>query len=185
MPLVARVAAKVRLRLPRQVEVAELISAGYVGLIDAADKFDPARGVAFGAYARRRIAGAIIDALRELDPLSRDARQQVKAGLAQDHFEVQLHLDDPGHARAFKLYKLEGLADAAPLPDASIVTLLQTERIRRIVAALPERERYVIEQYFWADRLLGDIGADLGISTTLVSQIKRQACERLRVALMC
>ena len=54
-------------QLPPNVEINDLISAGVIGLIDAAGKFDPTRGVQFKTYADVRIRGAMIDGLRALD----------------------------------------------------------------------------------------------------------------------
>jgi RNA polymerase sigma factor for flagellar operon FliA len=54
-------------QLPPNVEINDLISAGVLGLIDAAGKFDPSRGVQFKTYADVRIRGAMIDGLRALD----------------------------------------------------------------------------------------------------------------------
>ena len=65
--LVKIMAGRLANRLPSQVEVSELISVGVLGLIDAAGRFEPSMGVPFGGYARRRIHGAMLDALRDLD----------------------------------------------------------------------------------------------------------------------
>jgi RNA polymerase sigma factor for flagellar operon FliA len=62
-------------RLPAQVEMNELISVGVIGLIDAADRYKPAMGVPFDAFARRRVQGAMLDALRDLDWAPRSLRR--------------------------------------------------------------------------------------------------------------
>jgi RNA polymerase sigma factor for flagellar operon FliA len=61
--------------VPAQVEVEELVGVGLVGLIDAASRFQPALGVPFDAFARRRIHGAMLDALRGLDWAPRAVRK--------------------------------------------------------------------------------------------------------------
>jgi len=73
--LVKSVAARLATRVPAQVEIAELISVGVLGLIDAAGRYKPALGVPFDAFARRRIHGAMLDALRGLDWAPRSARK--------------------------------------------------------------------------------------------------------------
>jgi RNA polymerase sigma factor for flagellar operon FliA len=73
--LVKAMAHRLRRRLPSQVEVQELVGAGVVGLIDAASRFEPALGVPFDAFARRRIHGAMLDALRGLDCVPRSVRR--------------------------------------------------------------------------------------------------------------
>ena len=78
LPLVKRVALKLRANLPAHVELDDLISDGTVGLIDAVRKFDPAKGVTIESYARYRIRGAILDSLRDRDHASRDMRRRMK-----------------------------------------------------------------------------------------------------------
>jgi len=73
--LVKAMAHRLAQRLPAQVEMNELISVGMIGLIDAADRFKPAMGVPFDAFARRRVQGAMLDALRDLDWAPRSLRR--------------------------------------------------------------------------------------------------------------
>lgn len=78
-PLVERAARVLLLRLPPSVSLDELLSAGYLGLIEATDRFDPQRNVDFATFARPRIHGAMLDALRELDVLPRALRNKINA----------------------------------------------------------------------------------------------------------
>jgi len=73
--LVKAMASRLRRRLPSQVEVSELVSVGVLGLIDAATRYQPTLGVPFDAFARRRIQGAMLDALRGLDWVPRSVRK--------------------------------------------------------------------------------------------------------------
>ena len=73
--LVRALAGRLAHRVPSQVEVSELISVGVLGLIDAASRFKPSLGVPFDAFARRRIHGAMLDALRDLDWAPRSVRK--------------------------------------------------------------------------------------------------------------
>jgi RNA polymerase sigma factor (sigma-70 family) len=63
-PLVYELAGKMIRRVPRQVELDDLLQEARVGLVQAALTWDPSRGVAFGAFARRRVTGALLDYLR-------------------------------------------------------------------------------------------------------------------------
>ena len=67
-PLVRIIASRMVRRFPSHIEVDELVNIGILGLIDAIDRFDVARGVPFRSYAEIRIRGAIVDALRDADP---------------------------------------------------------------------------------------------------------------------
>jgi RNA polymerase sigma factor for flagellar operon FliA len=75
VPLVKTMAQRLAQRLPSQVEVSDLVSVGVLGLIDAAGRYKPASGVPFDAFARRRVQGAMLDSLRELDWAPRSLRR--------------------------------------------------------------------------------------------------------------
>jgi RNA polymerase sigma factor for flagellar operon FliA len=75
-PLVKVVVSRIAARLPRGLEIPDLVGEGILGLIDAVERFDPSRGVPFGVYARQRIRGAVLDHLRAIDPLPRSARDR-------------------------------------------------------------------------------------------------------------
>ena len=74
--LIKKVAYKIVARLPANVEMDDLMSAGVIGLIDAAEKFDPSKSRNFKSYAEIRIRGAMIDELRSLDWVPRSVRQK-------------------------------------------------------------------------------------------------------------
>ncbi len=76
--LVKYVAGRISVNLPPNVEINDLINDGILGLIDAIEKYDDARGVKFETYAITRINGAIIDALRSLDWVPRAVRQRAR-----------------------------------------------------------------------------------------------------------
>jgi len=90
--LVKALALRMARRVPAQVEVSELMSVGMVGLIDAAGRFRIALGVPFDAFARRRVHGAMLDWLRNLDWAPRSARKlrrDVDAAIARLRHELQ------------------------------------------------------------------------------------------------
>jgi RNA polymerase sigma factor for flagellar operon FliA len=78
-PLVKYVAGRVSVGLPQNIEQADLVSYGIFGLIDAIEKFDPARNIKFETYAISRIKGAIIDELRAIDWVPRSVRTKARA----------------------------------------------------------------------------------------------------------
>ncbi|MGQ0467964.1 MAG: FliA/WhiG family RNA polymerase sigma factor [Sporichthyaceae bacterium] len=77
-PLVKYVAGRMGSGLPRNVDLADCMSVGVFGLIDAIEKFDPERGIAFEPYAISRIRGAILDELRAQDWIPRSVRARAK-----------------------------------------------------------------------------------------------------------
>jgi RNA polymerase sigma factor for flagellar operon FliA len=71
-------AERVWAKLPDEVELDDLISAGVFGLMDAIDAFDLSRGVKFETYCSARIRGAILDALRDMDIVPRLVRSRAR-----------------------------------------------------------------------------------------------------------
>src|SRR5690242_16417158 len=78
LPLVRAIAIRVHENLPVHVDLDDLVHAGVLGLFDAVTKYDHSKNVAFHAYAKHRIKGAILDSLRQLDWASRDLRKRQK-----------------------------------------------------------------------------------------------------------
>ncbi len=182
----------------------DLASAGALGLVMAAETFDPAQGVPFGAFARRRVLGAIADEMRAADWATRAARQRIKGALqvqesltgalgrtpTVDEVAVALGVDRASAA--------EALADAgrsvaaldesiADVVAADVVNpedaVLETERTRYLKAAvtsLPPKMRYVVEQIYFHDRAVGDLAVELGLTHSAVSQQRAEAVRLLR-----
>ena len=78
LPLVDYVSGRLAIGLPKSVSKEDLSSFGVMGLIDAVEKFDYARGLQFETYASWRIRGSIIDGLRQGDWVPRSVREKAK-----------------------------------------------------------------------------------------------------------
>src|SRR5207248_6518604 len=149
-------------RVPASVDLDDLIAAGVLGLIDAVDRFDPLRAIPFQAYARTRIQGAILDALRAEDHLSRrDRRRSREADQAEDKVRMklgrELSVDESHRARrgvprtlayTQAFVNVED-ADDGSLGDeegafAQVAAMQQHARVRELVARLAERERTIL-----------------------------------------
>lgn len=89
-PLIKYIAHRLAMRLPPHITADDLIGAGVIGLMDAIEKFDPAKKVQFKTYAEIRIKGAMLDELRSLDWVSRSVRQKAtKIEKTYHHLEKQ------------------------------------------------------------------------------------------------
>src|SRR3954467_15993279 len=75
IPFVGQLARRVAATMPHSIDIGDLVQDGVIGLIDAAHRFDEARGIKFETFAERRIRGAMIDALRK-DAWPRGVRRQ-------------------------------------------------------------------------------------------------------------
>lgn len=89
-PLIKFIAQKIAVRLPSNIELDDLISAGVIGLMDAIEKYDSSRDNKFKTYAEFRIRGAILDELRAQDWVPRSIRDKAKL---LDKTMVQLEAD--------------------------------------------------------------------------------------------
>jgi len=94
LPQIKYIAHRISAKLPSHVELNDLVSAGVLGLLDAVEKFDPARGVKFKTYAELRVKGAILDSLRNLDWAPRSLRKRSK-DLEKIYKELEQRLGRP------------------------------------------------------------------------------------------
>src|SRR6185312_6827838 len=130
-PYIEKVARRLARRLPAHVEIDDLISSGVIGLMEAAERFDPSRVDRFEAFAEFRIRGAMLDDLRSRDTLSRDMRRlsnelrdatrrlEAQLGRTPDHEEIAKRLGvgvEELYARQQKLSgsSVVGIDDAGP-----------------------------------------------------------------------
>lgn len=74
--MVRFLARRIHRRLPPNVQMDDLFSAGLVGLMEAYAKFDPAKKIKFASYAYCRVRGAMLDSLRALDWAPRELRHK-------------------------------------------------------------------------------------------------------------
>jgi len=78
LPLVKYLVGRIIPKLPPHLDPQDLMSAAAIGLIHAADRFDPSRGILFKTFAEQHVRGTIVDELRSYDVLSRSMREKYK-----------------------------------------------------------------------------------------------------------
>ena len=126
LPLVKHVMYQVSVRFPRHVDREELVRAGVLGLVQAAHRFDPTKGVNFNHYAAQRIRGAILDAVRSIDWAPRSVR---RSGRAIEHASDKLANDLGRLPTTVELAGELGMAPAA-------LAHLQAQLARTVVLGL-------------------------------------------------
>ncbi|MGE3957525.1 MAG: sigma-70 family RNA polymerase sigma factor [Vicinamibacterales bacterium] len=127
--LVRALAGRLAHRVPSQVEVSELISVGVLGLIDAASRFKPTLGVPFDAFARRRIHGAMLDALRDLDWAPRSVRKlgrTMDGTVARLRHELGREPEEKEIAGALNVSEVEYTRILDQLKTAELATIRQS-----------------------------------------------------------
>lgn len=211
-PYIEKVARRLARRLPSHVDLDDLISAGVIGLMEAAERFDPARVDRFEAFAEFRIRGAMLDDLRARDTLSRDMRRlsnelrdatrrlESQLGRTPDQEELASRLGVQVaelYARQKKLSgaSVVGIDDAGPdlldrtgdhTAEDPFEAAARAELLGRLASSiegLPEKMRQVLSLYYCENLNLKEIGAVMGVTESRVCQIHGEATRRLRAAL--
>jgi RNA polymerase sigma factor FliA len=175
MPLVKRLARMVAARVPSRVSLDDLVGAGMLGLVLAADRYDGVRGVPFETFARWRIHGALLDFLRGEDPLTREARRRLR--------ESQRAGSDAGEPQ---FLDVDAIADRLSLetPQAYDATdALARIRLRKIVAALPDNDRKLLDLYYGEEQTLREVGQVLGVTESRICQRLSGILSRVRSSL--
>jgi RNA polymerase sigma factor for flagellar operon FliA len=195
--------------VPAHVNRDDLLSAGYAALVAAARGFDASRGVPFARFAAARVRGALLDELRGLDWASRSvrhrarradgARQQLTAELGRMPTSAEVagrlgcsvddiaSADDDVHRAV--VFSLQGFAtasadDMVTEPSAGPEDLLLLRErlgyLQHAIDALPGRLHAVIMGYFFEERPMAKIAAELGVTESRVSQLRAEALVLLR-----
>src|SRR5215213_8416218 len=121
-------AERIHVKLPDEVELDDLMSAGIFGLMDAIDAFDMERGVKFETYCAPRIRGAILDELRSMDWVPRLVRSRShKLEGATKQLEVELGRSPTNDEVARRLNMSQGEFDKMA-KDASAVGVVSLSR---------------------------------------------------------
>jgi len=209
MALLHHIVGQLFVDIPGGVEREDLEGYAMVGLIAAADSWDPGRGLKFSTYAYPRIRGAVLDELRRMDFLPRGRRERVReldryvqefeqknggppspediaAGMGITEEEVDTILQS---ARAALRASLDDgpsgeLADLVrdprcDDPSGTAEWDEMRELLTEAIQSLPEREAAVITLYYAEDLLLKEIGEILEVTESRVSQIHSRALYRL------
>lgn len=207
--LVKYVAGRLFTSYGSHVEFDDLASYGVFGLIDAIDKYDHARGVKFETYAQLRIRGSIIDHLREIDWLPRSVRQKAKE-LERAYSELENELGrsvtdqeisdrlgvtlEEFHKKistvsTYALVSLDDLLEQKReiAEDDTVLTApdqMEGEELKESlienIKLLPEKERRIVELYYFEELTYKEVGKILNISESRVSQLHTKAILKLK-----
>jgi len=143
--LVHHVARQIHRRVSSDVEFDELASAGTMGLIEAMERFEPTRGLAFSTFAVPRVRGAILDELRRIDHVPSSVRRRTRTlSTARETLRHQLGREPVGEEVAEmlgldlpSLWKLEAEAEGTmrvTLDGASTEDADEAPRAQAMVA---------------------------------------------------
>ena len=174
LPLVRQIVGGFQRKLPRNVLRDDLMAAGMSGLWDAVRRNGDQRNGTFEWYVRVRIRGAILDELRAQDWLPRRARANAAAKGEGASAPAVVRFEDLGeweHNRC-----LSATSDS----EAALDRKWTRESLVRAVDKLPDRERHIVAQHYFAGVKFKELGAELGVSEPRISQLHSRAMKRLR-----
>src|SRR5947207_3022601 len=216
LPFVEALARRVASSMPNSIEIGDLVQDGVLGLIDAAHRFDEARGIKFETFAERRVRGAMIDALRR-DAWPRGVRRQrreleaarealrLELGHEPSMADLAARVGSDEKRLGRMIVRINTIESTSPLangdhvdesslppalvpsepeaPDAAYERIETRDRVRTAIQSLPWRERKVIGLYYYGEVTMKQIGAEIGVNESRVSQLHARAIRRLRTAL--
>src|SRR5882672_10679065 len=213
LPFVEALARRMAATMPNSIEIGDLVQDGVIGLIDAANRFDEARGIKFETFAERRVRGAMIDALRrdawprgvrrqrrELDAAREALRKELGHEPSMADLAARVGSDEKRLSRT--IVRINTIESTSPLatgehldesslppalvpsepdaPDTAYEKLETRDRVRAAIQSLPCRERKVIGLYYYGEVTMKQIGAEIGVNESRVSQLHARAIRRLR-----
>jgi RNA polymerase sigma factor for flagellar operon FliA len=216
LPFVEQLARRVAATMPHSIDIGDLVQDGVIGLIDAAHRFDEARGIKFETFAERRIRGAMIDALRkdawprgvrrqrrELEAAREELRRELGHEPSLADLAAKIGSDEKRLGRT--IVRINAIESTSPLannenldestlptalipsepeqPDEAYERQETKERVCAAIASLPPREQKVISLYYYGEATMKQIGAEIGVNESRVSQLHARAIRRLRDAL--
>lgn len=212
LPLVRRIAMRLARRVPSHVSVDDLISSGWVGLVEAFSRTEASMPLEeFEAYASHRVKGAMLDYLRSLDPTARQIRnasrriaravtkltQKLDRQPEENEIAEAMELNIEQYRELLSSVAKAGMArlemvdidqiDATEnerlAPDEEASRNMMSNMVAGAITELPDRLQKVLMLYYQESCTLKEIGAILGVSESRVSQLHTEAMHRLRAAI--
>jgi RNA polymerase sigma factor for flagellar operon FliA len=208
LPLVRSLAMKLKDQMPDHLGLEDLLGYGSAGLMEAAERYDPSRGIAFSTFAHYRIRGAMVDGLREMGGLSRAVVRRNRAAALADGYlenarEREAGADPALRARASTADTLRTLSEhvtglttivlvsldgesapdpADPKADQDVDRVNYAWLAPRVKAAfeqLPERERRLMDDCYYGGLTIKEAGEKQGLSKSWASRMHARALKML------
>jgi RNA polymerase sigma factor for flagellar operon FliA len=167
-----------------------------IGLLEAMDRFDPARGISFQTYARHRVRGAVFNGVRTLrENLAKGARSYDQMAAALDRMET---FDDGETTDPLEAFVgttvglgLGFLLEASSVPShaegcdayAELERAELSTAIAEAMERLPEREQMILMMHYYHHVPFVEISVQLGVTKGRISQLHKRALDQLRSAL--
>ncbi len=204
---VRMIAVKLARELPASFDVDDLISIGFIGLLDAAERFDESRNVKFETFSEFRIRGAMLDELRKQDWLPRSARDRLsEIASAKEEIEDRtgqkatvsevcgrLKITVKKFQELMRDIGAPALVNIEDMPEGFDIKSTEKEDpfrnaaqseakvlVNRLLTELPDHEQSVLRFHYYRGLNLKEISVILGVSESRICQLRSQALISLR-----
>ena len=204
-PYVRNIAHKISKTLSKDVDFEDLIGYGELGLIEAADRFDPTFKVNFMTFAYYRIRGAIYDGLRGMGWVSRSQYAKLRYEERANNYITSVNERNASSHSSSLGDEVDQIGDVITTLatiyitslDASEHIQVQTDSpesdpyhqvelkqakvlIREALTHLSEQERELLQYYYYKDYTLEQAGSELGLSKSWASRLHARAIQKLQ-----
>ena len=208
LPIVRRIAMRTVRSLPPSVTIDDVISAGWLGMVEALGRRTPDMTEDhFEAFASYRVRGAILDHLRMLDPMSRKLRgasrkitqavselvgrlgrtpeqEEIASELGLELSEYQklmAEISEAGLAR-FELSEVNEPSSGESSPEVLTQQRELANRIAEAIDVLPERLNLIVSLYYQEEYSFREIGEVLGVTESRICQLHGEAMQLIRAS---
>ncbi len=208
-PKIRFIALRMKAKLPKHIDLNELVSSGTIGLLEALGKFKPQLNIRFDSYAESRIRGAMIDELRKLDWFPRSLRarvreidqamwrlenekgrlpttQEIAEHIGISEKEVDIGLEALQNQLCVSLDAIQdsvakdGRSSNDDDPYQSTAFLELVDKVSSVIEILTPREKLVLSLYYNEELNMREASEVMEITEGRVSQLHSQAISRLR-----
>ena len=211
MPLVKYFANKYIKYIPYELEFDDLVNAGFVGLMEAFNKYDKTKGVKFLTYAEYRIIGAMMDEVRKFQKISRKGLER-KRMLENSYVNVQVNKKGTVEAEEIseylsisideyykilyetelgfvsmdndEYYPLKEISCDCLTPEEYVVVVDSRKVVSRSISYLSEKEKEVIFMRFYRNMTLKEVSDKLDCSLSTVFNIQKKALEKMKIIIL-
>ncbi len=206
LPAVRAMSFRLKGRLPSSIDVNDLISIGIEEMVKLSKKYNKDLNNSFWGYAKKRVYGSMLDYLRSLDVISRNNRRLVKAidneiskslmenGTEPDDFKLAEILGED----LSKIREAKSASESStniPLNEQLITSQTMNiedqieqaqliDTVKVILTKLSERERVIIQLYYFEELSLKEISTILEISESRISQVHKKLMTHIRSQLV-
>ncbi len=199
LPYAASIANKVAQSLSNDADIEEILSNARLGLLEAAQRFDPKFNVDFKTFAYYRIRGAIYDGLRKTGWIPRSLYSKIKFEQAANEYlqsvndrgvnvrpsseeEVGEIYDTVNSLASIYIISIDSTEETMEIEDKKANDIEQKaefhkikEFMRQAIEELPEKERKLVKMYYFQNKTLEESGMKLGLSKSWTSRLHARA----------